>query len=62
MGACKVAMSNNDIHVYADLLDVLEDYNKFPEQGILLADKIDLYDDNPSYDIHVYKFWILGEK
>ena len=62
MGACKVAMSNNDIHVYADLLDVLEDYNKFPEQGILLADKIALYDDNPSYDIHVYKFWILGEK
>lgn len=62
MGACKVAFDNNDIHVYADLLDILEDYNKFPEQGILLADKIDLYGDNPSYDIHVYKFWNLGEK
>lgn len=62
MGACKVAMDNNDIHVYADLIEILKKYNKYPEQGILLADKIDLYGDNPSYDIHIYKFWILGEK
>lgn len=62
MGACKVAVDNNDIHVYVDLLDILEDYNKFPEQGILLADKIDLYGDNPNFDVHAKDFWILGEK
>lgn len=62
MGACKVAMDNNDIHVYADLLEVLREYNKFPEQGILLADKIDAYGDVQAYDHDVKKFWILGEK
>ena len=61
MGCCKVAFENNDIHVYADLLDLLEDVNKIIEQVILLSDKIDVYKDNPSYDNHVTGFWILGE-
>lgn len=62
MGACKVAFDNNDIHVYADLLDLLEDLNKVVEQVILLADKIDKYDGSMSYDSHVGQhFWILGD-
>ena len=61
MGCCKIAFDNNDIHVYAELLDLLKDVNKIVEQVILLKDKIDIYKDNPSYDSHVYKFWILGE-
>lgn len=61
MGCCKVAFENNDIHVYAELLDLLEDVNKIVEQVILLSDKIDVYKDNPSYDNHVTGFWILGE-
>ena len=61
MGCCKVAFENNDIHVYAELLDLLEDVNKIVEQAILLSDKIDVYKDNPSYDNHVTGFWILGE-
>ena len=61
MGCCKVAFENNDIHVYAELLDLLEDVNKIVEQVILLSDKIDVYKDNPSYDRHVSSFWVLGE-
>lgn len=61
MGCCKVAFENNDIHVYAELLDLLEDVNKIVEQVIFLSDKIDVYKDNPSYDNHVTGFWILGE-
>ena len=61
MGCCKVAFENNDIHVYADLIDLLEDVNKIIEQVILLSDKIDVYKDNPSYDRHISSFWILGE-
>ena len=61
MGCCKVAFENNDIHVYAELLDLLEDVNKIVEQVILLSDKIDVYKDNPSYDNHVTGFWVLGE-
>ena len=61
MGCCKVAFENNDIHVYTELLDLLEDVNKIVEQVILLSDKIDVYKDNPSYDNHVTGFWILGE-
>lgn len=62
MGACKIAFENNDIHVYADLLDILKSYNVYPEQGILLADKIDAYGDVQAFDHDIEKFWILGEK
>ena len=63
MGACKIANTNNDIHVYADLLDMLEDINEVVEQAILLSDKIDIYGTNPSFDKHIAEgtsFWILG--
>ena len=61
MGWCKVACENTDIHVYTELLDLLEGVNKIVEQVILLSDKIDVYKDNPSYDNHVTGFWVLGE-
>lgn len=62
MGCAKIAFDNNDIHVYADLLDLLEDVNKIVEQVILMADKIDIYGDSPSYDAHIKdNFWILWE-
>ena len=61
MGCAKIAFDNNDIHVYADLLDLLEDVNKIVEQVILLSDKIDIYGDSPSFDAHIKdNFWILG--
>lgn len=61
MGCVKIAFENNDIHVYANLLDLLEDVNKIVEQVILMADKIDIYKDNPAYDHDIPDFWILGE-
>ena len=61
MGCAKIAFDNNDIHVYADLLDLLEDVNKVVEQVILLSDKIDIYGDDPAYDHDIPDFWILGE-
>ena len=61
MGACKIAQDNGDIHVYADLLDMLEDYNEVVEQAILLSDKIDVYGTDPSFDQHVRTgFWLLS--
>lgn len=63
MGACKIAQDNGDIHVYADLLDMLEDYNEVVEQVILLSDKIDAYNGSIAYDAHVGEhFWILGKE
>ena len=63
MGACKIAQDNGDIHVYADLLDMLEDYNEVVEQVILLSDKIDAYNGSISFDAHVGEhFWILGKE
>lgn len=62
MGACKIAQDNGDIHVYVDLLDMLEDYNVVVEQVILLGDKIDAYNGSISFDQHIRTgFWILGE-
>ena len=61
MGCVKIAFDNNDIHVYADLLKLLEDVNKVIEQVILMSDKIDAYGDNPAYDYDIPDFWILGE-
>lgn len=62
MGVCSIAQENKDIHVYIDLLDLLEDFNEIVEQAILLSDKIDVYGSNASFDAHVGQhFWILGE-
>ena len=63
MGACKIAQDNGDIHIYSNLLDILEDFNVVVEQAILLSDKIDVYGTNPSFDKHIAEgtsFWILG--
>lgn len=65
MGVCKIAFENNDIHVFADLQHLLEDYNKIVEQAILLQDKIAGYGENNrmSFDSHIKEhFWILGDK
>ena len=62
MGVCKIAQDNGDIHVYVDMLDVLEDFNEIVEQAILLGDKIALYGDKPSFDRHITSFWILDKE
>ena len=62
MGCCKVAFENNDIHVYADLLDMLEDVNEVAEQAILIGDKITIYGDKPSFDNHIKTFWFLDKE
>lgn len=62
MGVCKIAQDNNDIHVYVDMLDMLEDFNEIVEQAILLSDKIDVYGTNPSFDQHIRTgFWLLNQ-
>ena len=63
MGVCKIALDNNDIHVYADLMDMLEDVNEVVEQVILLNDKMGIYGDERigAYDHDVPDFWILKE-
>lgn len=63
MGVCKIAQDNGDLHVYVDMLDVLEDFNEIVEQAILLSDKIDAYNGSISYDAHIKEhFWILGKE
>lgn len=62
MGVCKIAADNNDIHVYADLLDMLEDVNEVVGQALLLADKVKLYGGNMmAFDKDVGTFWFLKE-
>lgn len=63
MGVCKIAMSNNDINVYADLLPLLADYNKIVEQVILISDKYSFYTEQNimSFDHDFSGFWVLGE-
>jgi len=56
----KIALDEMDMHVYADLLDIIEDHNKFVQQAILLVDKIHIYGDNPSFDAHLGHFTIMG--
>lgn len=62
MGVCRIALDNNDIHVYANLIELLRDVNLIVEQTILLSDKIDLYGDNiTAFDHDVKDFWILED-
>lgn len=59
MGACRIALDNNDFHVYADLSELLADYNRIVDQTILLADKIEEYDSVMAFDHDADKFWKL---
>ena len=59
MGACRIALNNNDFHVYTDLSDLLADYNRIVDQTILLADKIEAYPSAMSFDHDVKTFWKL---
>ena len=62
MGVCKIAYNNNDLQVYADMLDILKKVNEYVTQTILLEDKIGVYGNNiGAYDHDVKDFWILKE-
>lgn len=62
MGVCKIAHNNNDLQVYADMLDILKKVNEYVTQTILLEDKIGVYGNNiAAYDHDVKDFWILKE-
>lgn len=56
----KVATDNYDYHIVSDLLEYSKDYNKIVDQCILLNDKIELYQNDPSFDAHIKEsFFIL---
>ena len=62
IAASKIAFGQDDIHVFVDIGDVLEDFNKIVEQLILLSDKIAYYgSDTMGFDHDITSFWILGE-
>lgn len=62
MGVCKIAHDNNDLQVYADMLDILKKVNEYVTQTILLEDKIEVYGNNiAAYDHDAPSFWILKE-
>lgn len=61
MGVCKIAFDHNDIQVYADMLDLLKEFNFYTEQAILLKDKIDAYGEDKimAFDHDLKDFIIL---
>lgn len=63
IGANKIAFENNDLHVFADLQDMMEDINEIVEQCLLINDKAKLYGDDRAMqmDKAAYDFWILKE-
>jgi len=62
MAAMKIAFENNDLQVYADLSDILKDYNNMVGQVILINDKIKFYGEEKimQFDAQIDKFWNLG--
>ena len=64
MGACSIAQENKDINIYADMLDVLKDFNVIVEQAILLKDKYGFYGEENimAFDHDIDDFWILGKE
>ena len=61
IGTAKISFENDDLQVYADLMDLLRDYNKIVEQVILLNDKIGYYgeDNTMNFDHDIETFWVL---
>ena len=62
IATCRIAFDNNDLHVFADLQDLLEDYNPIVEQMILVDDKMRFYGEQKimTMDNHSRNFWFLG--
>lgn len=57
----KIAFDNMDLHVFEPLLKLINKHNDIVTQVILLQDKIKLYKDDPSFDVHVNHFWFLSD-
>lgn len=55
----KIAVDNMDIHVAADILDIIEDHNVLVRQAILLCNKIEIYNGSASFDAHVLQHFNL---
>ena len=64
IGVNKIAFENNDLHVFADLQDLMEDLNEVVEQCMLLNDKAKLYGNDRAMqmDKAAYDFWILEKE
>lgn len=62
LNACyKVAIDNMDIHIAADILEIVRNHNVIVRQCILLCNKIEIYNGSASYDSHVLQhFNLLG--
>jgi len=57
----KIALDNMDLHVFADLLNIISQHNQVVRATILLVDKIDLYGSDASFDAHIKEhFNLLG--
>ena len=61
-GCYKIAFENNDLHICADLIKIIEHHNIVVRQMIILCDKIEKYNSDMAFDHVIDKFWILGEK
>lgn len=61
LNACyKVAIDNMDIHIAADILEIIRKHNIVVRQCILLCNKIEIYNGSASFDSHIREhFWIL---
>jgi len=57
----KIAFDNMDLHVFADLMDIISLHNQIVRATILLVDKIELYGSDPNFDAHIKEnFNLLG--
>ena len=50
-----------DIHIFEGLMNIIEKHNKYVEQVILWKDITEKYMDNPSLDVRIEKYDILGD-
>lgn len=57
----KIALDNMDIHIAADLIEIIKNHNEVVRQVILLCNKVDAYGTDMSFDAHIHDFWILDE-
>ena len=57
----KIAFDNMDLHVFADLMNIVSMHNQVVRATILLVDKIEIYGSCPSFDAHIKEhFNLLG--
>ena len=56
--ASKIAMENGDVHIFQELLEIIEEHNKIVVTAIAWKDIADKFSTHPSFDMAITSYGV----